>query len=92
MPRSDREFFLGDLEESGRRHHHSMAQVYLPYQQRPEDVVRFVIRSSVAPLLLVGAVRDAIQAVDRDQPLMGLGTMADLLAMRVDPVKTLTME
>jgi putative ABC transport system permease protein len=58
----------------------SMAQLYLPYQQRPDDVVRFVLKSSAAPLSLIGTVRDEVQAVDPDQPLMGLGTMADLFA------------
>ena len=58
----------------------SMAQIYLPFPQRPDDVVRFVIEASVSPLSLVGAVRTEIQTVDPDQPLMGMSTMDQLIA------------
>ena len=58
----------------------SMAQIYLPFHQRPDDVARFVIKASVSPLSLIGDVRDAIQAVDPDQPLMGVSTMNQLIA------------
>jgi len=58
----------------------SMGQLYLPFHQRPEENVRFVIKSSVPPLSLVGAVRTEIQSVDPDQPLVGLTTMEQLIA------------
>ena len=58
----------------------SMGQMYLPFHQRPDADVRFVIKSSVPPFSLVGAVRTEIQAVDLDQPLVGLSTMEDLIA------------
>jgi len=70
---------VGDVQ-----HYHlgrtSMAQLYLPFSQRPAADVRFVIKSSVPPLSLVGAVRTEIQAVDPDQPLVGLSTMEQLVA------------
>jgi putative ABC transport system permease protein len=58
----------------------SMGQMDLPFRQRPDADVRFVIKSSVPPLSLVGAVRTEIQAVDPDQPLVGLSTMDALVA------------
>jgi putative ABC transport system permease protein len=58
----------------------SMGQMYLPFHQRPTDDVRFVIKTSVPPLSLVGAVRTEIQSVDPDQPLVGLSTIEQLIA------------
>ena len=56
-----------------------MPQLYLPFPQRPENNVSFVIKSSVTPLSLVGAVRTEIQIVDSDQPLVGILTMEQIV-------------
>jgi putative ABC transport system permease protein len=58
----------------------SMGQLYLPFPQRPDNNVSFVLKSAVPPLSLVGAFRDAIQTVDPNQPLMGISTMEQLIA------------
>jgi putative ABC transport system permease protein len=59
------------------------AEMYLPYQQvttqpwfMPRDLA---IRTSGDPTALVGAVRQAIQAVDPDQPISNVATMSELL-------------
>jgi len=57
----------------------SMGQMYIPYHQRPDDQARFVIKSSVPPLSLVGTVRTELQSVDPNQPLVGLTTMEQLI-------------
>ncbi len=66
------------------QHYHlgrtSMAQVYLPFPQRPDHDVSFVIKASVPPLSLVRVVRTAIQALDPDQPLVGVQTMEQIIA------------
>jgi putative ABC transport system permease protein len=70
---------VGDVQHNslGRT---SMTQIYLSFSQRPDEDVRFVVKSSVPPFSLAGAVRTEIQAVDPDQPLVGLNTMAQLVA------------
>ncbi|MGH9854274.1 MAG: FtsX-like permease family protein, partial [Blastocatellia bacterium] len=56
-------------------------EVYRSYAQMasysPRDLV---IRTSVAPLGLAPAVRDAIQSVDKDQPVSNVRTMERILA------------
>jgi putative ABC transport system permease protein len=59
------------------------AEIYLPYRQitshewfRPRDLV---IRTSIDPVKLVPAVRREVQAVDPDQPVSGVATMAEVL-------------
>jgi putative ABC transport system permease protein len=59
------------------------AEIYLPYQQinyRPWFAPRdLVIRTSVEPLSLVASVRQAVQAVDPEQPLSNIRTLDEIL-------------
>lgn len=59
------------------------AEMYLPYQQidhNPWFIPRdLAIRTSGDTSNLVGAVRQAIREVDRDQPVSNIATMADVL-------------
>ena len=50
-------------------------QVYVPYTQLPETSMGLAIRSEGDPLQIVPAVRNAIAAVDRDQPIAAVRTM-----------------
>jgi len=50
----------------------SVPQVYLPFTQRPTGDVSWVIKASIPPAGLTAGVRDAIHAVDPDQPLLNL--------------------
>ena len=59
------------------------AEMYLPYRQitdhafyAPRDLV---LRTSVEPVSLVAAVRGQIHAIDPDQPISNVRTMADVL-------------
>jgi len=58
----------------------SMPQVYVPFAQRPLKEVNFVIKASVPPLSLVGAIRTEIQAVDPNMPLEGVQTLEEIIA------------
>jgi putative ABC transport system permease protein len=58
----------------------SMPQVYVPFAQRPLNEVNFVIKASVPPLSLVGAIRTEIQAVDPNMPLEGVQTLEEIIA------------
>lgn len=52
----------------------SIPQVYLPFPQRPTGNVNFVLKTSLPPLSLVAGARKAVEAVDPDQPLVGVQT------------------
>ncbi|UCG84773.1 MAG: ABC transporter permease [Gemmatimonadota bacterium] len=58
----------------------SMPQVYLPFSQRPDTDVNFVIKASVPPLSLVRAIRTEIQTVDPNMPLEGVRTLEQIIA------------
>ena len=53
-------------------------QLYLPYLQAPRSKMRFMLRTSTDPIKLVAAARSQILAVDRDQPIDEIKTLARL--------------
>ena len=52
--------------------------IYLPFLQAPQEFMVTVVRTGVDPSSVVSAVRGAIAAVDKDQPLLMTRTMADI--------------
>jgi predicted permease len=55
-------------------------EVYVPFEQRTVDANSLVVRTSAPPYTLVAAIRDQIQAVNRDVPVSDVRTMDDILA------------
>lgn len=55
------------------------AEVYVPLAQDPEPSMTLVVRTEGAPLGVMPAVRGAMAAVDRDQPLSDITTLASLV-------------
>ncbi len=45
----------------------------------------FVLRTESSPLMLAGAVRKAVQSIDKNQPLSGATTMDEVIAKSVAP-------
>jgi putative ABC transport system permease protein len=54
--------------------------LYLPFAQRPAWSSPFVVPTDGDPLAIVPAVRDAVRAIDPDQPLDALATLEQRLA------------
>jgi predicted permease len=54
--------------------------VYVPYRQDPWPSMVFTLRTNAAPATLSTAVRDAIWAVDKDQPVGAVRTMDEQLS------------
>jgi hypothetical protein len=56
--------------------------IYIPYRQHPEQMreVSLILRSDLDPGSLTAAARDAVLAVDPNQPVFGAQPMADLVA------------
>ena len=57
----------------------SRLELYLPYEQSPTTEMSLVLRSSVNPASLTSAVREAVLAIDKDQPVADVNTMTQLV-------------
>ena len=66
MPGNIKEDTLNDREH---------AEIYLSYRQFPSAFMFLVMRTHVPPETLSSAVRDAVLAVDHDQPVSDIRTM-----------------
>jgi predicted permease len=58
---------------------------YVPFQQSQTPVGHVVIRTAGDPLALLPAVREAIQALDRAQPIDGITTLDALVERAIRP-------
>ncbi|HXQ71947.1 MAG TPA: FtsX-like permease family protein, partial [Pyrinomonadaceae bacterium] len=60
-------------------------EMYRPYLQEPQPLIGLVVRTNGEPTAIATAVRSAIYAVDRDQPVSHIMPMGDLVADAVAP-------
>jgi putative ABC transport system permease protein len=68
-------FLQGDSDEAFRT-----SMVYVPFRQDTPRTSSLLIRSSLPPAAVMGAVRGAVQAVDADQPVFAIETVAAVFA------------
>ena len=54
-------------------------EIYLPYAQRPWASMNLVVRTAGDPRAFVSAIRAAVLATDRDQPVTAVRTMDEVL-------------
>jgi putative ABC transport system permease protein len=54
-------------------------EMYVPDRQKPEREMNLVIRAAAGPASLTSAVREAVAAIDPDQPVAGIKPMSRLL-------------
>ncbi len=54
-------------------------EVYIPYRQAVTGDMNLVVKSATDPAALTSAIRSAIAAIDKDQPVFGIATMKDLI-------------
>jgi putative ABC transport system permease protein len=62
-------------------------QLYLPYLQRPRPKMSFLLRTSADPISLVPAVRDQLHAIDRNQPIEEIKTLAQVYIDETSPFR-----
>ena len=62
-------------------------QVYLPYLQTQQRRMTFLLGTSTDPMSLIAAVRSQILAVDRDQPVEDVKTLARLFVDEASPFR-----
>jgi putative ABC transport system permease protein len=70
---------VADVRQSG-LNEEPYAQIYRSYRQAPRRAATVVIRTAGAPLEAVGALRQQVWALDRQQPLYNVRTAAQVLA------------
>jgi predicted permease len=64
--------------DKGPRH-----EIYFPFPQFPVSFQTLVVRTDGDPRKLVAAIRNQVQAIDKDQPISNISTMEELLARSV---------
>lgn len=62
-------------------------QLYLPYLQAPQPTMSFLLRTSSDPMSLVPAARSHVLAVDGDQPIEHIKTLARLFVDETSPFR-----
>jgi putative ABC transport system permease protein len=78
---------VGVVRDAWYRYEEAAPQVFLPYAQRPyrslhyvqEPFLSLVVRTATEPSAMTAAVQARIWAVDKDQPIMNLQPMRQIL-------------
>ena len=65
--------------------------IYVPHLQRPESEMTVVVRSQVTPASLVGAMRQHLLALDKDQALARVRTMEQVVAESIAQRRVILM-
>ena len=60
-------------------------ELFVPYLQQPSYVMTFVLRTGMSPDSLAGTFRDAVQEVDKTQPVFAVETMDKVIANLLAP-------
>jgi putative ABC transport system permease protein len=53
-------------------------EVYLPFRQSPSNGMALVVKSNADPAALTTEIREAVQSIDKDQPIFAISTMEEL--------------
>ncbi len=69
---------IGDVKYGG-LDQQAKPEMYAPFSQRPWPFMRVVVRTKSDPLSLAAAIRSEAQAIDKDQPIDKLTTMASVV-------------
>jgi predicted permease len=56
------------------------AVVYIPYRQEPMSASSLLVRTALPPVSVIESVRRQVQAIDRDQPVQAIHTLAHVLS------------
>ena len=75
---------VGDAQNFGLENE-ALPEVYVPNLQSPSGRMRLVVRTDVAPLSLISAVKEVVRSLDKDTPFSQVATMEQLLAKSVAP-------
>ena len=62
-------------------------QLYLPYPQAPRTKMSFLLRTTTNPMSVAAAARSQIHAVDKEQPIEDVKTLARLFVDETSPFR-----
>ncbi len=77
---------VGDIRHEG-LHLAPRAEMYVPFAQQPMRFLRLAVRTAGDPRALAGALRQAVWAVDPDQPVSRVRTMEDVVAASISETR-----
>jgi putative ABC transport system permease protein len=60
-------------------------EIFIPYQQQPSFFMTLVLRTAGDPMRAANSLREAVQRVDRNQPVSGVQTMDDIVQKLIAP-------
>ncbi len=80
---------VGDVKQAGRDQGDEIA-AYLSQAQIGAPDATMVIKTTVPPLGVAGSVRDAVLAIDPNQPIYAISTMDDVVSGSLASQRTLT--
>jgi putative ABC transport system permease protein len=61
--------------------------IYVPFAQSPVPSVFLAVRTAVPPMTVVPELRQAVQAVDREQPINGIRSMDEMVAQNYGAIR-----
>ena len=70
---------VGDIKQYG-VDKETTSQTYEPFAQKPFDTLNVVLRTSGSPIALVSALRPAVYAVDKEQPVGDIRPLSEIVA------------
>jgi predicted permease len=71
---------VGDVKSNGLNRLEPVTTLYLPLPQQPTRSMSLVVHTSSAPNSLISAISNAVHEVDREQPVLDVITMDDVLS------------
>jgi putative ABC transport system permease protein len=78
--RADWAEIVGVVGNATSHNRKQMPQIYEPYLQQPAPLMTLAIRTSSDPAVFAPALRQAVWAVDKDQPVTMVATMNQIIA------------
>jgi putative ABC transport system permease protein len=73
---------IGDVKYAG-LDQQTKPEMYAPFAQRPWPFMRIVVRTKSDPMNLAAAIRTETRAIDKDQPVDKLTTMASVVSASI---------
>jgi putative ABC transport system permease protein len=58
-------------------------EVYVPFRQDANSDMTLLVKSGADPAALTSAIREAVQSIDKEQPLIAISTMKELVSNSV---------
>ena len=58
-------------------------EVYVPFRQDANSDMTLIVKSGADPAALTSAIREAVRSIDKDQPLIAISTMKELVGNSV---------